>query len=546
MDPILQVQHLTHTYSVGTPFQRSAVEDMSFDVYDGEFLGIIGHTGSGKSTLIQHLNGLLRPTSGQILLHGKDIWAEPKKIRDVRFQVGLVFQYPEYQLFEETVYKDIAFGPINQGKTGEELDRCVREAARLVGIRDDQLDKSPFELSGGQKRRVALAGVMAMDPQVLVLDEPTAGLDPAGRENLMANIRDYHRNKKRTIILVSHSMDEIARNVDRILVLKSAHVLMSGTPAEVFARAGRATGDPYCHAPAGAGPRHRPCGLHRGGPGAGAAGAEKGGDGMLKDITLGQFFPGDTVAHRLDPRTKIVLVVLYIVALFCAKSLLAYGILAAVLAVCVRISRVGIKSLVRGLKPVVFIIVFTGILNLFFTPGEHILAELGFLRISAEGLQNAVFMVLRIMLLIMGTFLMTYTTSPISLTDGLERLLGGLKKIHVPVHELAMIMSIALRFIPTLIEETDKIMSAQKARGADFESGNIIQKAKALIPILVPLFISAFRRADELAVAMECRCYHGGEGRTKLHVLQYEGRDYLALVLGLAVTAGIIVLRQFT
>ena len=211
MEPILQVQHLTHTYSVGTPFQRSAVEDMSFDVYDGEFLGIIGHTGSGKSTLIQHLNGLLRPTSGQILLHGKDIWAEPKKIRDVRFQVGLVFQYPEYQLFEETVYKDIAFGPINQGKTGEELDRCVREAARLVGIRDD--------------------------PQVLVLDEPTAGLDPAGRENLMANIRDYHRNKKRTIILVSHSMDEIARNVDRILVLKSAHVLMSGTPAEVFARA---------------------------------------------------------------------------------------------------------------------------------------------------------------------------------------------------------------------------------------------------------------------------------------------------------------------
>lgn len=266
---------------------------------------------------------------------------------------------------------------------------------------------------------------------------------------------------------------------------------------------------------------------------------------MLKDITLGQFFPGDTVAHRLDPRTKILLVVLYIVALFCAKSLLAYGILAAVLAVCVRISRVGIKSLVRGLKPVVFIIVFTGILNLFFTPGEHILAELGFLRISAEGLQNAVFMVLRIMLLIMGTFLMTYTTSPISLTDGLERLLGGLKKIHVPVHELAMIMSIALRFIPTLIEETDKIMSAQKARGADFESGNIIQKAKALIPILVPLFISAFRRADELATAMECRCYQGGEGRTKLKVLHYARRDYLTLFLGAALVAGVITLKSF-
>ena len=234
--PILEIQNLTHTYGIGTPFQRSAVEDISFTVEEGEFLGVIGHTGSGKSTLIQHLNGLLRPTSGRILLEGRDIWAEPKKIRSVRFQVGLVFQYPEYQLFEETVYKDIAFGPRNQGKTGEALDQAVREAARLVGIRDDQLEKSPFELSGGQKRRVALAGVLAMEPEVLVLDEPTAGLDPAGRENLMANIRDYHRNKGATVLLVSHSMDEVAQNVDRILVLKSAHVLMSGTPAEVFAR----------------------------------------------------------------------------------------------------------------------------------------------------------------------------------------------------------------------------------------------------------------------------------------------------------------------
>ena len=236
MEPILQVKDLTHTYGTGTPFQRSAVEHMSFDVNEGEFLGIIGHTGSGKSTLIQHLNGLLQPTAGEILLRGKNIWAEPKKIREVRFKVGLVFQYPEYQLFEETVYKDIAFGPTNQGKTGDELDHAVREAAKLVGIRDDQLEKSPFELSGGQKRRVALAGVLAMEPEVLVLDEPTAGLDPAGRENLMANIRDYHRNKGKTIILVSHSMDEIARNVDRILVLKNAQVLMQGTPAEVFAR----------------------------------------------------------------------------------------------------------------------------------------------------------------------------------------------------------------------------------------------------------------------------------------------------------------------
>ena len=266
---------------------------------------------------------------------------------------------------------------------------------------------------------------------------------------------------------------------------------------------------------------------------------------MLKDITLGQYFPGDTVAHRLDPRTKILLVTLYIIALFCAKNLLSYALLAAVLAVCVRISRVGLRALVRGLKPVLFIIIFTGILNLFFTPGDRYLLEWGFLRVSDTGLRNAVYMVLRIMLLIMGTFLMTYTTSPISLTDGLERLLNWMKRLHVPVHELAMMMSIALRFIPTLIEETDKIMSAQKARGADFESGGIIDRAKALVPILVPLFISAFRRADELAVAMECRCYHGGQGRTKLHVLRYQTRDYLVLAAYALVLAAVIVLGRF-
>ena len=192
MEPIIRVEHLTHTYSAGTPFQRSAVEDVSIDVMPGEFLGIIGHTGSGKSTLIQHLNGLLRPTQGRVLLDGKDIWAEPKKIRQVRFQVGLVFQYPEYQLFEETVYRDIAFGPTNMGLTGAELDRRVHDAARFAGLDEGLLQKSPFALSGGQKRRVAIAGVIAMEPEVLVLDEPSAGLDPRGREELLAHIRAYH------------------------------------------------------------------------------------------------------------------------------------------------------------------------------------------------------------------------------------------------------------------------------------------------------------------------------------------------------------------
>lgn len=237
MEPIIRVEHLTHTYSAGTPFQRNAVEDISIDIQPGEFLGIIGHTGSGKSTLIQHLNGLLRPTSGRILLDGRDIWAEPRKIRQVRFQVGLVFQYPEYQLFKETAYQDIAFGPGNMGLSREEIDRRVRQAAELVGLPEELLDKSPFELSGGQKRRVAIAGVMAMEPKVLILDEPTAGLDPRGREAILAQLRQYHRVRGNTVILVSHSMEEIAGNVDRILVLRDSRVYMDGTPHQVFARA---------------------------------------------------------------------------------------------------------------------------------------------------------------------------------------------------------------------------------------------------------------------------------------------------------------------
>ena len=266
---------------------------------------------------------------------------------------------------------------------------------------------------------------------------------------------------------------------------------------------------------------------------------------MLKDITLGQFFPADTPVHRLDPRTKLLCVILYIIALFNAKSVLTYGIMIAVLAVSVLVSRVPFKSLTKGLKPVYFVVAFTAIMNMFFTAGTPV-ADVWLLRsITWEGIVAAVQMVLRIVLLIMGTFLMTYTTSPIALTDGMESLLSPLKKLRMPVHELAMMMSIALRFIPTLIEETDKIMSAQKARGADFETGNIFQRAKALVPILVPLFISAFRRADELATAMECRCYHGGEGRTRLHQLKYEKRDYIAFSVGAVFLAAMIVLRQF-
>ncbi|MBQ7230485.1 MAG: energy-coupling factor transporter ATPase [Oscillospiraceae bacterium] len=238
MNPILQVENLNYIYSIGTPFQHQALENVNFSVNRGEFIGIIGHTGSGKSTLMQQLNGLLKPTSGRILLDGKDIWSDKKLTRQARFRVGLVFQYPEYQLFEETVYRDIAFGPKNMGLKPDEIDRRVREAAKSVGLRDDQLEVSPFDLSGGQKRRVAIAGVLAMEPEVLILDEPTAGLDPAGREEILGHIEQYRRSHNATIMMVSHSMDDVARLTDRLLVMNGSHLAMDGTPAEVFQRAG--------------------------------------------------------------------------------------------------------------------------------------------------------------------------------------------------------------------------------------------------------------------------------------------------------------------
>lgn len=234
MEPIIETRDLCCTYSIGTPFEHKALDKVNFSACPGEYIGIIGHTGSGKSTLIQHLNGLLKPTSGQVLLKGKDIWSDKKLTRQARFQVGLVFQYPEYQLFEETVYKDISFGPKNMQLEPEEIDRRVREAAAFVGLPEELLEKSPFELSGGQKRRVAIAGVIAMEPEVLILDEPTAGLDPVGREDILMNINAYHQAKNATIIIVSHSMEEMAQTVERVVVINDGVIPLDGTPHEVF------------------------------------------------------------------------------------------------------------------------------------------------------------------------------------------------------------------------------------------------------------------------------------------------------------------------
>ena len=551
MSTILETRGLTHVYGAGTPFERVALDHVDIQINKGEILGVIGHTGSGKSTLIQHLNGLLQPSEGEVLLDGKSIWdAKGKCARETRFRVGLVFQYPEYQLFEETIAKDIAYGPTNMSLPQAEIDARVRESMEAVGLAPELADQSPFALSGGQKRRVAIAGVIAMRPDVLVLDEPTAGLDPAGRDEIFELVRNYHAQSGATILIVSHSMEDISQIADRLLVMDHARVLFCDTPREVFSHADEivAAGldipmitkvmielkkrghdvDTYRCAGDGRAARLQ---------------EERGRSLMLKDITIGQFFPGNSAVHRLDPRVKIVLTVALIVLLFLAQGPVSYGLIILFLALVIGISRISPKMVVRGLKPILLIVMFTAVLNLFYTPGDYVW-QWKFLHISVEGIRMAIFMVLRLMLLIIATSMLTYTTSPIQLTDGLGRLLSPLKKLHAPVHELSMMMSIALRFIPTLIEETEKIISAQKARGADFDSGNLIQRAKAMIPILVPLFISAFRRADELATAMECRLYRGDVGRTRMRQLKIARVDICSMLFVAVLFAAVIALRR--
>ena len=570
MADIIKVEHLSYVYNPGMPNAVTALDDVSFTVEEGDFVGIIGATGSGKSTLITHMNGLNKPTSGKIYIDGRDLWEDPEKIRDFRFLTGLVFQYPEYQLFEETCYKDIAFGPKNMGLDEAEIDRRVHEAADFVGLDPALLERSPFELSGGQKRRVAVAGVMAMKPRILVLDEPAAGLDPEGRDDILSEVKEYHKKTGTTVLLVSHSMEDIAKYANRVLVMSNKKIAMYDTVEKVFARAPellelglsvpqvtkiflklREMGvdvpadvytipyavkmTPGSQAPPGG--RREPCA---------PAGSKEGRRRcrMLRDITIGQHFPGNSLVHRFDPRLKLVLTIAYIVLLFAASNPLGLALSILFLAVMYKVAKIPGKMILKSLKPILPIVIFTAVLNLFFVSGEgEPLVHIWFLTIYAEGVRYAVLMAVRVMALIAGTSLLTYTTSPIVLTDAIEQLLKPLGKLHFPVHELAMMMSIALRFIPTLIEETDKIMNAQKARGAQLDTGKMTDRVKALVPVLIPLFISAFRRADELAMAMECRCYRGGDGRTRLKVLRCEKQDYIDLAVCIACFAVILASR---
>ena len=544
----IELKNVTYTYSPGTAYESHALKDVSLVIPDGQFIGIIGHTGSGKSTLIQHLNALVQPTSGQILYNGEDVWAEKYDRKQLRSEVGLVFQYPEHQLFENDVLSDVCFGPMNQGLSREEAEKEAKQALTQVGVKESNFKKSPFELSGGQKKRVAIAGVLAMNPKILILDEPTAGLDPKGRDDILDQIAELHKVRGITIVLVSHSMEDIAKYVERLIVMNHGEAVFDDEPKKVCSTADhlyhacsegtRNEGGCRCHDSGGSQKQHS-CRAES----SRFSITEKRRSGkMIRDITIGQYYPAKSVLHRLDPRTKFLGTLGFLISVFLFHTFLGYAVATVFLVAMIAISKVPVKFMFKGLKAIVMILLITVVFNIILTPGE-VLWRFGIIKVTKEGLVLAGRMAIRLVYLVIGSSIMTLTTTPNHLTDGLERLLRPLNKIRVPVHEIAMMMSIALRFIPILLEETDKIMKAQIARGADFENGNLIQKAKNMVPLLVPLFISAFRRANDLAMAMEARCYHGGDHRTQMKPLHYEKRDYIAFVILVAYLAVGVVFR---
>ena len=577
----IELKNVTYTYSPGTAYEIHALKDINLSIPDGQFIGIIGHTGSGKSTLIQHFNALIRPTSGTITYNGEDIWGEKYDRRALRSEVGLVFQYPEHQLFENDVLSDVCFGPMNQGLSREEAEIEAKKALQHVGFKEKNFSKSPFELSGGQKKRVAIAGVLAMNPKILILDEPTAGLDPKGRDDILDQIAELHKVRGITIILVSHSMEDIAKYAERLIVVNDGEIAYDDAPKAVFAhyRELEAMGlaapqiTYIMHALKEKGldvdvtattvdeaKENILAVLRKCNPGKLSGDKQSVSDSQSKkenakaetlisemeaDLTEdGTYYPADSVLHKMDPRAKLVGTLVFIISVFVFHTFPGYAVATIFLAAMIILSKVPVKFMFKGLKAIVMLLMITVVFNIFLTPGK-VLWQWGILHVTEEGLKLAGRMAIRLTYLVIGSSLMTLTTTPNQLTDGLERLLRPLNKLHVPIHEIAMMMSIALRFIPILMEETDKIMKAQIARGADFETGNIIQKAKNMIPLLVPLFISAFRRANDLAMAMEARCYHGGDNRTQMKPLRYESRDYISYVvmwayLGIAIVFRIV------
>lgn len=472
----INFQNVSYTYQAGTPFEGRALFDIDLTILDGSYTAFIGHTGSGKSTIMQLLNGLHTPTKGIVRVGKQEITNQSKNkdIKSVRKHVGLVFQFPESQLFEETVLKDVAFGPQNFGVSQEEAEALAREKLALVGISENLFDKNPFELSGGQMRRVAIAGILAMQPDVLVLDEPTAGLDPKGRKELMTLFKKLHQLGM-TIVLVTHLMDDVANYADFVYVLEEGKIILSGEPKPVFQRVHfleeKQLGVPKVTKFAqglvdrGMALSSLPITLEE---------LRRCFD--MDKLILGRYIPGNSLIHRLDPRSKLLAMIIYIIIIFWANNVVTNLLMLGFTLGVVFLSKIKLSFFLNGVKPMIGIILFTTLFQMFFAQGGSPIFRLGIITITDLGLSQAILIFMRFVLIIFFSTLLTLTTTPLSLSDAVESLLKPLTRFKVPAHEIGLMLSLSLRFVPTLMDDTTRIMNAQKARGVDFGEGNLVQK----------------------------------------------------------------------
>ncbi|QCZ46452.1 Cobalt import ATP-binding protein CbiO 1 [Levilactobacillus brevis] len=549
-------EHVTYTYQAGTPMAHTALTDVSLTVPDRGYLAIIGHTGSGKSTLIQQLNALLKPTSGTIKIDEFTITPETTNaaLKPLRQHVGMVFQFPENQLFEETVRQDIAFGPKNFGMAEADALALADEMLTTVGLDQSYAERSPFELSGGQMRRVAIAGVLAMQPKVLVLDEPTAGLDPQGRQEMMRLFARLHQEQGLTIVLVTHQMEDVAQYAEQVAVMHEGRLMKFGTPADVFSNR-EWLQDHQLDVPQAAQFARRlrdrgltlpkqPLTADQLADYLAQQWAQRG--QIMSNFIFGRYLPLDSVVHRLDPRAKLMLSFCYIIVVFLANNIWSYAILIAFTVGAILSSKISLGFFLKGIRPLLWLIVFTVVLQLLFSPaGGHTYFHWAFINVTQDGLINAGYIFVRFLLIIMMSTLLTLSTQPLDIATGLASLMKPLRWVKVPVDTLAMMLSIALRFVPTLMDEATKIMNAQRARGVDFGEGGLFKQAKSLIPLMVPLFMSAFNRAEDLSTAMEARGYQDSEHRSQYRILTWQRRDTVTWLLFLLGFVAILIFRHW-
>ena len=620
---MIRVRGLCHTYLAGTPLAQPSLRGVDMAVEQGQVVALVGATGSGKSTLLQHLNGLLRPQTGQVWVAGHDLNDPATDLRQVRRTVGLVFQRPEDQLFEQYVGDDVAYGPRLAGWRGPALRERVRWAMEMVGLDLEQYKDRPiFTLSGGERRKVGLAGVLALRPQVLLLDEPTAGLDPIARVDLLARLAELHAQGM-TLVMATHNMDDVATMADYMYVLAQGRVALAGTPRQVYAQvdplrslgldvpsvtavmsALRARGLPVpldvltldeaeaaiLALSPGAVDRPRDGGCERSeifSPGAVDAREVNVPESrtplttqnldhpttrlpdystnqvsefeFLRNVTIGQYLPTGSAFHRLDPRAKLIMAVLYLVGVLASNSLASQVVALAAVVAGLALARISLRYAFRGVRAALPFLAFLALLQVF-TIGRNdvgqVLWQWRWIAITSMDMLAAAVSLVRFVALILGLSLFSFSTSTTELAHGTERLLRPLQRLGLPAHECSLMLVIALRFVPLLALEAERIAKAQASRGADGGRGrsgrgkinprvvNPFNRARRMLSLLVPLFVTALRRAETLALAMEARCYTGGKGRTHLIRLEARWSDGLAILLVAILVAGLLAATQ--